>query len=967
MPPTLSGFVINEFFTLRQSELQAVLSRYGVDLRVGAALQIGFLKMCGRALDKFQRVPFAVLEHLNAQAGGSPPDLATLRAFYSKAPRVLYRHQQLALDALGLVRFEAEADTPRVLEAICDKVRAGIDADQLLTETRVILYERRFVLPAPRVVGDLAKRARETVERDVAAAIERVISPATRARWVEQLFEARADGMPCIEFLQEPPGSLNPSSITREAEKVRTLLKMNIADIPDLPGTEKYWQMYASKMRNQRPSRFAQRKEPRRSIELVGFLRHSLAAHTDTLIRMVDRRVSQLWGRASKKAKADQGALPALTVLLAGVRQAIREEEKSKDARFDAIVDLVRRYDAGDLKPVSIAARQRALLVKQIQQIRPLLKSLVGLYLKADDASQWPALIAGWKDAYAWGVDSLTKAMTPPESPAWKTLLEDPNASPRNAAEVQLRWELRQALRRRTVHVPTSLSYQARDAMLDPRGSKITAPRSDYGFDRMIEELTADIEDGLEHVSEAVKREELRLDDAKVIVRRLAAQRTPPELKDIRRELYKGYPRVQFPDLIMEVDAVTHFSAEILGRPADNETELQHLYAGILGQAMDLSANRLSLMVGLSPEGLAHAMHVLEDAEPLRRANEAILTFMHSHGIARTWGSPFDCAADAMSLDMPEYIWYTSPDPKRRVAGAATYVHTHGWQGIFSDRSIMITQRQPGPAIDGILGQELSKIVRIYTDTHGFSAYGASLGWILGILMCPRLKNFNDRRLHVPTGGKIRIPENLKDVVVADISLKSIEKGWAGHLKVADAVMSGRLSATTAIELQGAARNGDASFRAGHAHGLLLRTNDLLRSYTDPDYRREKLRYLNHNERTHQLQRQIRHAGSGSTRGKRQEELGAQSHCLALCTNLVMAYNTSHLQRTLDTWKRQSSREIDGKLLRLISPMGFEHINFNGVIVFPFDHYRTQLFAPQWRVRSRRSAGADQTPPKPRH
>jgi TnpA family transposase len=111
---------------------------------------------------------------------------------------------------------------------------------------------------------------------------------------------------------------------------------------------------------------------------------------------------------------------------------------------------------------------------------------------------------------------------------------------------------------------------------------------------------------------------------------------------------------------------------------------------------------------------------------------------------------------------------------------------------------------------------------------------------------------------------------------------------------------------TTAIELQGAARQGDASFRAGHAHGLLLRTNDLLRSYTDPDYRREKLRYLNHNERTHELQRQIRHAGSGSARGKRQEELGAQSHCLALCTNLVMAYNTSHLQRTLDTWRKQS-------------------------------------------------------------
>jgi hypothetical protein len=84
---------------------------------------------------------------------------------------------------------------------------------------------------------------------------------------------------------------------------------------------------------------------------------------------------------------------------------------------------------------------------------------------------------------------------------------------------------------------------------------------------------------------------------------------------------------------------------------------------------------------------------------------------------------------------------------------------------------------------------------------------------------------------------EVKGPENLKDVVVADVSLKALEKGWAGHLKVADAVMSGRLSATDAIEMQDAARNRDASFRAGHAHGLLLRTNDLLRSYTDADYR----------------------------------------------------------------------------------------------------------------------------------
>jgi hypothetical protein len=138
------------------------------------------------------------------------------------------------------------------------------EATTLLAEIRVIPYERCFDLPTPRVVGDLARKARERVEREISAAIERSISPEIRAHWVEQLFDVRADGMPCIEFLQEPPGALTPSSITRQSEKVRKLLEMKVAEIPDLPGTKSYWQMYAYKMRNQRPSRFAQRKEPRR-------------------------------------------------------------------------------------------------------------------------------------------------------------------------------------------------------------------------------------------------------------------------------------------------------------------------------------------------------------------------------------------------------------------------------------------------------------------------------------------------------------------------------------------------------------------------------------------------------------------------------------------------------------------------------------------------------------------------------
>ena len=182
LPPTLSALAINEFFTLDGGEIRAVLSRYGMDMRLGTALQIGFLKMCGRPLDKLQRVPIPVLEHLSSQLGGAPPEIATLRAIYGQRRPTLYDHQQFALDIVGMTRFDLTADAPRVMDALCDEVRAGVDGDRLLAQTRVILYERRYVIPAPRTVGELAKRGRQKVEHEVSVEIERTIPPATRER-----------------------------------------------------------------------------------------------------------------------------------------------------------------------------------------------------------------------------------------------------------------------------------------------------------------------------------------------------------------------------------------------------------------------------------------------------------------------------------------------------------------------------------------------------------------------------------------------------------------------------------------------------------------------------------------------------------------------------------------------------------------------------------------------------------------
>src|SRR5260370_21021483 len=85
------------------------------------------------------------------------------------------------------------ADGTSWLEGLCDEVRAGVDGDKLLAQTRVILYDRRYVIPAPRTVGELAKRARQNFEHEVSVAIERTIPSATREPWLCQPFETRAE------------------------------------------------------------------------------------------------------------------------------------------------------------------------------------------------------------------------------------------------------------------------------------------------------------------------------------------------------------------------------------------------------------------------------------------------------------------------------------------------------------------------------------------------------------------------------------------------------------------------------------------------------------------------------------------------------------------------------------------------------------------------------------------------------
>ena len=513
-----------------------------------------------------------------------------------------------------------------------------------------------------------------------------------------------------------------------------------------------------------------------------------------------------------------------------------------------------------------------------------------------------------------------------------------------HAAEAQLLWEVRQTLRRGSLFVPHSLSFRSARVMFDSSGTTVRAPGSERDPVEFLDQFCAQLEGALEYVAEAVWFDELEIDGTKIHQHRLGPHDTPPELPEVRAALLATLPMVHLPQILVDVDAKVRFSWLLLGREPAGEEELLYVYVALLRHAMDIGATRLSLMApGLSASGLADALQLLEEQGPLRRANAATVEFLQAHPLASHWGNAGDCAAEAMSLDGTRHLWLARTDPKRRTLSTATYIHTLARHGIAYDQPIAITHRQDGAAIEGALRQAVMPIRRVMTDTHGYSAFGMGLGKFVGVDLCPRLKSFRDRRLHIPRGDRVKVPEVLKPVCLADVSLPAIIEGWPDMSSIANAVVGGRLSAVLACERHGTAARGQKGYRAGHELGLLLRTLHQCDTLSIPDFRRATLRLLNDNERTHTLQRQIRRAGSRSRRGRRAEELGAQSGALALVTNLVMAWNTHQMQATLDRWRTSGERKVDAAILSHITPTGFDKVNFDGVLAFSLVQHRARI------------------------
>jgi len=157
-PADLTTFELDYFFTFKASEIEALKSRYKPLLRIGAAIQLGFLKMAGCAVSSFKVVPRKLLHHIGQQLGEDAPSIASVRSLYKKRRRTLYEHQAWAIQQLDLADM-SERQERMLFARLRDMARSSSSRDLLVQSAREWMYERKLLIPPERRLRDLARRA----------------------------------------------------------------------------------------------------------------------------------------------------------------------------------------------------------------------------------------------------------------------------------------------------------------------------------------------------------------------------------------------------------------------------------------------------------------------------------------------------------------------------------------------------------------------------------------------------------------------------------------------------------------------------------------------------------------------------------------------------------------------------------------------------------------------------------------
>jgi len=510
---------------------------------------------------------------------------------------------------------------------------------------------------------------------------------------------------------------------------------------------------------------------------------------------------------------------------------------------------------------------------------------------------------------------------------------------------------LRAALRRRDLFVTPSLRYaDARRGLLTGKAWETARPTvcRSLGHTLSAEETIAVLSRQLDETYREVAaklpsnpsaRIETVAGKDELVVSGLDKLEEPPSLVRLRDEVNARLPRVDLPEILLEVAARTRFTAQFThvserqSRMADLSTSL---CAVLLAEACNIGLEPLvrNDTAALRRARLSWVNQNFIRNETLAEANACLVAAQNSIPLVQAWGEGFVASADGLRFVVPVRTLHAGPNPKYfGYERGVTYYNLVSDQ--FTGLNAIVV---PGTLRDSlfllavVLEQQTElNPVEIMTDTGAYTDVVFGLFWLLGYRFSPRIADIGGARYwRIDPAADYG---SLQGVARHRINTRLIKEHWDDLLRLAGSLKLGVVQATSIMRTLQVGERPTKLARAVAELGRIDKTIHALTYIDDETKRRRILTQLNRGEDRHKLARAVFHGKRGELRQRYREGQEDQLGALGLVVNIIVLWNTIYIDAVLEQL-RGEGHQVESEDVARLSPLIFDHINLLGRYAF---------------------------------
>jgi TnpA family transposase len=949
-----------QYFHLDNTDQRHIARRRGLHHRLGFAIQLGTVRFLGTFLPDPTAVPAGVVRYLAHQLRIADPSCLTQyrrsdqRWEHTTEIRRIYGYQDF-LTPRPQFRLQ------RWLYALC---WTGTDRPSVLFERATTwLLIHKVLLPGASVLERLVARLRARVEARVWRVLTHGLSPVQQTHLTALLQVPPGSRYSTFDRLRRGPIRQSVPALRQalaRLDEVRTL-GLSVPSARRVPPTR--LQALARFATTARVTALHRLATPRRLATLAAFVHTLEATAQDDVLDLLDGLLTDLFaGAVSTGQQTRLRTIKDLDAAAAQLRHAcavlLDPALPDADVRLaafarvprEAIAKAMGHVDSLIRPPDDVYYQELQTSYRRVRRFLPRL--LRTITFGASPAGQAVVEALG----YLTHIETQQRPLMEPPlavvTARWRRYVvrADGTVDP-CAYTFCVLDQLRATLWRRDLFVTPSVCYTdprrgllegsawdtARPLICRALGHHGTAEEALSMLRQQLDQTYRTVAANLPH-NPAV-RIETRHGKERLVLSPLEKLEEPPSLVALRAALASRLPRVDLPELLLEITARTGF-AQAFTHVSERTAHVDHfavsLCAVLLAEACNIGLEPLvqSEVPALQRGRLTWVSQHYIRTETLTEGNARLVAAQNAIPLVHFWGGGDVASADGLRFIVPVRTVHAGPNPKYfgRRSGVTYY-------NLVSDQSTGLhgipvpgTLRDSLVLLSVLLEQQTElRPTEIMTDSGAYTDVIFGLFRLLGYRFTPRLADIGGARLwRIDRTADYGL---LNSLARHRVNPHLLVRHWEDMLRLAGSL---KLGVVQAGSIMRTLQVGDRPTKLAQAVATLGRIDKTLHILTyidDEAVRRRVLLQLNRHEDRHKLARTVFHGQRGELRQRyragQEDQLGA----LGLVVNMIVLWNTIYMDAALQQLKAEGYPVQTADVARL-TPLRWGHINMLGRYAF---------------------------------